>query len=774
MKLRFVCVVIGLLSLVSLTVAQTSTPNTSFLPRLVRFGGTVKDLNGNPMTGGVGITFALYSEKTGGTPLWLETQNANADRGGHYMVLLGSTKPEGLPAELFTSEQARWVGVQVSGQAEQPRVELVSAPYALKAGDAETVGGLPPSAFMLAAPVDGKSTVTASENAGTAPPPASNVTTAGGTVNTIPLWTTGTSIQDSDLTQTGSGTTKRIGIGTTTPTSTLDVKGGATVRGALILPATGVATATAGKNSQSEHLIASSFSSATNTAVNQTFQWQAEPAQNNTAIPGATLNLLYGQGTAVPAETGLRIGPKGIIGFAAGQTFLGVGTITGVTAGTDLTGGGTSGKVTLNLDTTKVPQLAANNTFSGNNTFNAATTFHALAVSVKASGALGPTLTLTNPGGAGGSPTNAGTATSIDFNSYLPAAEPEGPLPEARIEAVDNGFYSDGLIFYTKFPSGASSFLQQDLTIQANGQTAVGLPTSGTLPTLTAQLTVFNTGPTGWDGIDTTGGAEVGSGISATGGDETANSSIQGGTGGSFTGGFSPGTTGDGIFATPGDATFSSGAGWAGLFVGDIDVTGAIFAGVKDFKIDHPLDPANKYLVHASVESSEMMNIYSGNVVTDELGVATVKLPDWFEAENTDFRYQLTVIGGRFAQAIVSKEIADHQFTISTNASNVKVSWQVTAVREDAYAKAHPLVVEQQKPAHERGFYQNPELFGQPAEKQTEWGRNPRQMQHMKAMRAQQKLQSPRHAAPQRPAASVVQSPAPEAQLKPLSQVESK
>jgi len=117
MKLRFACVVIGLLSLVSLTVAQTSTPNTSSLPRLVRFGGTVKDLNGNPLTGVVGITFALYAEKTGGAPLWLETQNANADSGGHYTALLGSTKPEGLPAELFTSEQARWVGVQVSGQA---------------------------------------------------------------------------------------------------------------------------------------------------------------------------------------------------------------------------------------------------------------------------------------------------------------------------------------------------------------------------------------------------------------------------------------------------------------------------------------------------------------------------------------------------------------------------------------------------------------------------------------------------------------------------------
>src|SRR6202043_1739892 len=99
-----------------------------------------------------GITFALYSDQTGGGALWIETQNVTADGNGHYVAVLGSSTTTGLPAEIFTSEQARWVGVQVSGQAEQPRVLLVSAPYALKAGDAETIGGLPPSAFVLATP----------------------------------------------------------------------------------------------------------------------------------------------------------------------------------------------------------------------------------------------------------------------------------------------------------------------------------------------------------------------------------------------------------------------------------------------------------------------------------------------------------------------------------------------------------------------------------------------------------------------------------------------
>src|SRR6202167_5340871 len=122
MKLRIGCVVVGLLSLilslVQLTVAQTPAQTVSALPHLVRFGGTVKDLNGKPLTGVVGITFSLYSEQSGGAALWLETQNITADSNGHYTALLGATKSEGLPANLFTNEQAHWVGAQVEGQPE--------------------------------------------------------------------------------------------------------------------------------------------------------------------------------------------------------------------------------------------------------------------------------------------------------------------------------------------------------------------------------------------------------------------------------------------------------------------------------------------------------------------------------------------------------------------------------------------------------------------------------------------------------------------------------
>jgi hypothetical protein len=452
MKLYNICRVLGfllLLSLVPLTFAQTSSLNASSLPRLVRFGSSVTDLNGKPMTGVVGITFALYSEQTGGAPLWLETQNVTADSNGHYTVLLGSTKPEGLPADLFTSEQAHWVGVQVSGQAEQPRVLLVSAPYALKAGDAETIGGLPPSAFVLAAPVvigsAAASRAAANAAGSVSPATALDVTTTGGTINFLPLFNGTSTILDSVVFQSGTGTTAKIGINTTTPASTLDVKGTGTIRGILSLPATGTATAANGANSQPLNLVASAFN--TTAAVNQTFQWQAEPAGNHTATPSGTLNLLFGAGATKPSETGLHIASDGLITFATGQTFPGGGggTITGVTAGTDLTGGGTSGNVTLNLNTANVPLLASANTFTGNQTvngiFSASSNAFGVTGTAKATSGIGVGVggTASSPAGYGVEGVN--TATSGGVGVYGSSASSAG----YGVEGVNNSSGGTGV-----------------------------------------------------------------------------------------------------------------------------------------------------------------------------------------------------------------------------------------------------------------------------------------------------------------------------------------
>src|SRR5712692_2129147 len=153
------------------------------VPRLIKFAGTLKDAQGKPLSNTVGLTFAIYKEQEGGAPLWLETQNAQLDEQGHYSVLLGATKSEGLPLELFSSGAPRWLGVQVQlpGEVEAPRVLLVSVPYALKAADADTLGGIPASAFVLAAL---SSTASGTSVSGTTP----GKTTASGTGNTAALF----------------------------------------------------------------------------------------------------------------------------------------------------------------------------------------------------------------------------------------------------------------------------------------------------------------------------------------------------------------------------------------------------------------------------------------------------------------------------------------------------------------------------------------------------------------------------------------------------------
>ena len=366
MKLR--AALLALIFLVAATMAQNSTTSAP-VPRLVKISGVLHDGAGKALSGVAGVTFSLYKDEEGGAPLWSETQNVQVTAGGHYTATVGENTRDGLPADLFAAGQARWLGVQVAGQSEQPRILLLSVPYALKAADADTIGGLPPSAFVLAGSV---ALSPASSPDTTAPSPSGSAAAAAvtgtGTANYIPLWTTATALGSSVLYQSGSGATAKVGIGTTAPGATLDVKGGANVEGVLKLPATAAATAAAGKKSQPLDTVASSFNSSTKAAVTQDFRWQAEPLSNNTASPSGTLNLLFGAGTAVPGETGLKISNKGIFAFAPGQAFP--GTIRGVMAGTDMTGGGTTGTVTLNLDTTKVPQLATPNIFTANQTVN--------------------------------------------------------------------------------------------------------------------------------------------------------------------------------------------------------------------------------------------------------------------------------------------------------------------------------------------------------------------------------------------------------------------
>jgi hypothetical protein len=385
------------------------------VPPLIRFTGTAQDVNGNPLAGLVGITFSIYAEESGGSPLWVETQNVQADKNGHYAALLGATKPGGLPLELFSSGESRWLGVQTEGQAEQTRALLVAVPYALKASDAETIGGLPPSAFVLANQAQPASNMTktgtapsasSAPNADTSknPTPLVNADVTGkGVVDFIPMWDTTGDIVDSMIFQK----TSEIGVGTTAPAATLDVNGKSDIRDTLTLFPKGTDSAlavngTAFKISQTGEvtfIAGQTFPDAgaitgIMTAAGSGLSGGGTTGTLSLKVPAAgitdamledskiTLNATTAGGLVVPGA--MTLGDTYTIGLktcAANQfleysgtvwTCTTVGTdmggITDVVAGTDLTGGGTSGKVTLNVDTTKVPQLAVANRFTANQT----------------------------------------------------------------------------------------------------------------------------------------------------------------------------------------------------------------------------------------------------------------------------------------------------------------------------------------------------------------------------------------------------------------------
>jgi hypothetical protein len=210
--------------------APTTTAVT-VVPRLVRFAGSFHSPVSQP-AGPVGATFAIYAEQEGGTPLWSEDRNVELDASGNYTVLLGAASNEGVPVDLFTAGQARWLQVKfyTPGEVDLPRVLLVSVPYALKAGDADTLGGKPAAAYLLAGAPAAVQPASPSEPARTAPSPTATALlpsdiASTGTPNYIAMFTDASGdVGNSVIYQNGSN----VGVGTSVGAISMDVRPTAT------------------------------------------------------------------------------------------------------------------------------------------------------------------------------------------------------------------------------------------------------------------------------------------------------------------------------------------------------------------------------------------------------------------------------------------------------------------------------------------------------------------------------------------------------------------
>lgn len=673
MKTRLGSLLLGLMVMASFRAAGQGTAFT--------YQGRLSD-SGSPANGNYDLQFYLRDALAAGNPVGVTNTLAPVPvSGGLFTVTLD------FGANIFDGS-ARWleIGVRTNGSGSAfttlaPRQPVTPTPYAVYAANAGSA-----AAALL----------------------ATNATTANGVA---PNSVTGAGIQDGTITSAkladGATTSAKLGDGSVTPAKLSTA--GATAGQILKYNGTQWALAAANDTAYSAGaglaLSGTSFSvsfagSGSETTASRSDHdhlggfWIGSGGLSlwNTNGPGPFGSSVSLNGFSLADGTGV-----------SGSSASGIGLSGRSTSGTGVDGGSDSGYGVSGLVT------------SG--TTNAGVYGKSLAVN--GSGVLGQADLGTSGYGVWGKAAQGKGVVGASTSGYGVYGSTEGTFAFSGVYGLSTGPTGHGVIGEANHDAGAAG-------VYGKSSSGYGVYGQSTASGGTGILGEANQG-TGATGVQGQSSTDTGVGVLGKSRGTGGHGVHAEATGSSGIGLYAKGPTGIQVFGNPaidawgldpGTGQFGVAARFAGeVDCGVIKATGIFgtelqIQGTKNFRIDHPLDPANKYLYHASIESSDVMNLYNGNATLDTKGEAVVQLPNWFGALNADFRYQLTAIGAPGPNLYIAQEITNNHFKIAGGKAGTKVSWQVTGVRQDPYIKAHPMTVEEEKTGAERGKYVYPEGYG--------------------------------------------------------------